>query len=234
VPVLLDADDALLASEPVERLCLLVGNDATTERMLRSGREDVRETGGRHAAYAALERGRPAVLASALQDAAARRGAVTVCAARLPFAGDGALAQSTLRNAFDDPDAAVRKAAARVAPALRDTALHTYAQLLLALIASPAFEPALSQLAITLERATDQIDDLLGATVERFVERFGGEARSLATAAAGQARQLGGLVLRWYTQAEDRDSRLRALDLLDEMLAADAFGVADMLAEAER
>jgi hypothetical protein len=35
-------------------------------------------------------------------------------------------------------------------------------------------------------------------------------------------------------QAEDREARLRALDLLDDMLAADAFGVVKMVAQAER
>src|SRR5215211_5921287 len=121
-----------------------LGDDETTERMLRSEREEVRETGGRQAAYTALERGRPALLAEALRDIAARRGAVAVCAARLPFAGDAALAQNTVRDAFDDPESSVREAAAEVAPALRDGPLRPYADLLLALIASPAFEPALS------------------------------------------------------------------------------------------
>jgi hypothetical protein len=234
VPLLLDADDALLASQPVQQLCLLLDDDATTERMLRSPRDDVREVGGRQAAYTALERGRPALRASALGDVAGRRGAVTVCAARLPFAGDAALAENTVRDAFDDPDASVREAAAGVATALRDAALRPHADLLLRLIASPAFEPALPQLALTLERATDRVDDLIAATFERFLERFGGEARSLATAAAARARQLGELLLRWYAQAEYREGRLRAMDLVDDMLAADAFGVADMVAQAER
>jgi hypothetical protein len=41
-------------------------------------------------------------------------------------------------------------------------------------------------------------------------------------------------VLHWYAQAEDRESRARALDLLDDMLAAESFGVAEMVAGAER
>jgi hypothetical protein len=165
---------------------------------------------------------------------AARRGAVSLCAARLPIAGDAVLAEKTVRKAFDDPEPSVCAAAAEVASALRDRALRPYAELLLELVRSPAFEPALPQLTITLGRATDRTGELLAATVERFLERFGGESRSLATAAAGEARQLGELVLRWYGEAEDRESRARALDLLDGMLAAESFGVAEMVGGAER
>jgi hypothetical protein len=128
VPVLLDADDSLLAASTVQQLCLWLGDDAITERMLRSEQEDVREIGGRHAAFTALERGRPALLESALgDDAAARRGAVSLCATRLPIAGDAALAEKTVRDAFHDPEPSVRGAAAEVASALRDRALRPYA-----------------------------------------------------------------------------------------------------------
>jgi hypothetical protein len=41
-------------------------------------------------------------------------------------------------------------------------------------------------------------------------------------------------VLSWYAQADDPVARARALDLLDDMLAADSFGVAGMVSEAER
>jgi hypothetical protein len=56
----------------------------------------------------------------------------------------------------------------------------------------------------------------------------------LSSAAAGHARQLGQLVLGWYAQADDPGTRAQAVDLLDEMLAADSFGVAGMVSEAER
>ncbi|MDX6705104.1 MAG: hypothetical protein QOK16_1758 [Solirubrobacteraceae bacterium] len=45
-PVLLDAEDALLAAPPVQQLCLWLDDDAITARMLESEREDVREIGG--------------------------------------------------------------------------------------------------------------------------------------------------------------------------------------------
>lgn len=232
--VLLDADDALLAAPPVQQLCLWLDDDAITQRMLQSEREDVREIGGRHAAFTALERARPALLGTALREVAARRGAVSVCAARLPFAGNASLAAKTIEEALDDPEPSVREAAAKVASALRDGALRPHAKLLHALIGSPAFDAALAQLTLTLERSIDRVDDLLGATVERFLERFADESRSLSGAAAGHARQLGRLVLGWYAQGDDPMARARALDLLDDMLAADSFGVAGMVSEAER
>jgi hypothetical protein len=54
-----------------------------------------------------------------------------------------------------------------------------------------------------------------------------GTRRGLPCARARRPRAL-------VVQAEDREARLRALDLLDDMLAADAFGVVKMVAQAER
>jgi hypothetical protein len=233
--VLLDADDVLLTAQPVQELCFWLDDDAIVRRMLASGLDDVRVAGGELAAYAAIERGVTELLAEALEgDVATRRGAVSLCARRVAAAGDAELTETTLRDAFADADEAVRKASAGIAAALRGRPLRPHAGLLAALIASPAFAAAINQLAITLERAPDRIDDLLAATVEHFLKEFSDEARSIQTGAAGAAHELATLVLRWYAQAEQPDSRRRALDLLDKMLEAQSFGVQELVSGAER
>jgi hypothetical protein len=128
----------------------------------------------------------------------------------------------------------VRKASAGVASTLRGRPLRPYAELLVALIASSAFAAAIDQLAITLEGAPDRVDDLLAATVARFLEGFSDEARSIQTSAAGAGHELATLVLRWYAQAEEPGARRRALDLLDKMLEAQSFGVQELVSGAER
>jgi hypothetical protein len=241
LPHLLDAHDELLAERTVQNLLLHAGDRdpdvvlPVIDRMLRSALPAVREAGGRQAAFAALEWDRPEHLAGARAgDPSARRGVATVCARRLPFAGNPVLASTTLLELFDDPDPTVRDGAAEVAAALRDYALQPHREVLLALIGSPALKNALPQLAITYEQAPDDIGEFLGPTVTRLMEIAGDEVASIANGAAADARHFGELVIRWYGQAKDGPSRRRALDLVDAMLTTESYGVADLVGNAER
>jgi hypothetical protein len=180
VPPLLDTDDRLLATSSVQNLrfylvptdleLVLVGVD----RMLASRDESVREAGGAMAAYIALEFGHADRLNVALRgDVPARVGVARLSARRLPFAGDAARAESTLRGFFNDESPEVRAAAADVALALRGQRLRTYEPLLKQLIGSPAFTNALPYLEIALEEAPDDTGELLGLIVTRFLEEYG-------------------------------------------------------------
>jgi hypothetical protein len=244
LPQLLEADDRLLAETHIQNLCIWAGNGGTHDaatpikiayRALSSLDEGAREFGGLLAAHAALEWECPEALATALAAGpTARRGAARLCARRLPVTREHAVASSTLILLFYDTDETVRSAAAEVAAAVRDLPLQPHAELVRALVTSPTFDPALAQLLITLERAPDHRDDLLALTTDRFVERFGADSRSITTSAAGHADQIGRLLLRWYTQTEDREQRRSALDRIDLLLAASALGVAELVGEAER
>lgn len=243
LPTLLAADDSLLAAPAVQRLFLSIGAAgdsvpvavAIAHRALHSSNDEVREVGGRHAAYAALEWNRPDVLSAALSgDHAVRRGVALVCASRLPFARDVDLAADTLVGLFDDPDDGVRGNAAKVAAALRGSPMRPHASLLRALVSSPAFDSVVGQLLISLMDAPDRIDDLLALTVQRAVARVGDDGGALTTSSGGDAQELGRLVLRWYAQADDADGRRSALDLVDVLLTAGSFGVAELVTLAER
>jgi hypothetical protein len=240
--LLIDTDDRLLATRPVERLIVYIGWDdpglvvPTIRRMLASEYENVREAGGRLAAFAGLEFGEAGLLEDGLHsaDPQVRKGVATVCAHRLPHAGDGEGAEVAVRSLIRDTDDEVRKEAAGVASALRGHALAPYAEVLLELIASPAFEDGLAQLLITLQRAPGRVDRLTFACAERFVEAHAGDAHSIASRAAADSKEVGELLLRSYATTTDSDARARALDLLDGLLAIGAYGVADLIAAAER
>lgn len=233
--VLLTADDVLMTSAPVQQLCFWLKDESVLRRMLASDLDEVREAGGQLAAYQALEYESPWLLEEAMAAGKpARRGAVEVCARRIAVAGDAALADLTVRAAFDDSEDEIRSAAAGVVAALRGTALRPHSDLLTAFIDSPTFEAALPQLEITLEAAPDRVTDLLAATVERFLDLFGAESTSIANAAAGSSHELGKLVLRWYEQADSPEERARALDVIDRMLQVGSFGVQDLVVAAER
>ena len=237
--VLVDSDDRLLATEPVERLVALVGlrdidrAAPVVERMLQSPWDKVREAGGRVAAFLAIEAsGWDVANLSEAPDVHVRVGAATVCADRLPYSSDTESVQNALDAFFGDESSAVRDAAARVAASLRGRPLEDHRELLKRLIASDAFSAALPQLLITLESATSEIADVAAELIRRFVKVFGSEAADVRTGAAGDARQVAELAIRIY--AEDPDRRHEALDLVDHLLAAGAWGVEDIVGAAER
>lgn len=238
---LIDAPDELLGTDPVESLIVYIGfgDSALVEpvvvRMLASTVELAREAGGRLAAFGALELELGHLLDQArAADVATRRGAAGTCAHRLPITSDVGRAETALRGFFGDEDDKVRDHAAEVAGALRNRPLAPHRQLLEDLVASQAFENALPQLLITLAHATEPVDELVILATRRFIDLYSGEMHTIATRAAGDAREIGELVLRAYAQAPDQSARGRALDLIDQLLAGAAYNVSQLIDEAER
>ena len=239
--LLVEADDRLLATQWVEQLMVYIGRGEATaivaviERMLESEFDRVRGAAGRLATFAGLELGVEGILDRARHSGQpqVREGVARVCTQLLAHTTDAQAAGAALRGLFDDPEEEVRSAAATVAMELRDTNLVPHRALLLALVASPAFDPALSQLLITLERATD-VEELALATAERFLESQGEAMGNIETAAAGDAREVAELAVRTYVQSSDTAVRSRALDVIDAMLMGQAYGIETLLIESER
>lgn len=239
---LIDTDDRVLATRNVEMLAVYIGNGDAEEvkpvirRMLSSAHVRVRRAGGRLAAYAGLELSADDLLsvARASDDASIRIGAAKVCAGRLPFTANATVAGAAVLQFVDDADQEVRKEAAGVAATLRSKALRPFERELTALIASPSFSDAVSQLLITLDRAPDRVDDLILKCAQRFVEVHGTDAGDIARGAAAEAREVGELLMRAYAQAADTRARATVLDMLDSLLMSGAYGVAEMVDAADR
>ncbi len=240
--ILVQADDRLLATRRVADLVVYVGwgNSGTIQpvitRMLASTFPEVRKVGGQLAAFAGLEWGLADLLETARTsaDSATREGVASVCALRLPRTSNATIAGATLRQLSGDADEKVRDAVAEVAGALRGKELGPFRDVLISLVGSPSFEPAVDQLLITLERATDRIDDLIIACARRFIEVFGVDMGNLSTGAAGNADEVGRLVLRAYEQARTRLERSAVLDLIDKLLLFSAYRVDELVDAAER
>jgi hypothetical protein len=239
---LVDSPDDLLATRGVEELVIYLGfTDSSlvepmVERMLASGLDAVRQVGGRVAAYAGLELGLPGLLDEAVQSSSSeiRHGAATICAHRLPITAESERAAAALTVLFDDADEAVRSKAAEVGGALRGRPLAPHLDLIERLIASAAFEPACTQLLITLDNATERVEHVIVATTRRFLGSFGGQLSSIATHAAADAREVGTLLLRAYAQAQDTAARREVFDLIDDLLMEAAYDFARVVGEAER
>jgi hypothetical protein len=210
--------------------------EPVAQRMLASADPEVQKAAGHLAAYAGLELGLEHLLAAAREspNSATREGAAELCAHRLPQTANAAAASDALKQFMNDGEEKVRQATSQVAGALRGHELRPFEDLLTALIGSPSFRPAVPQLLITLERARDRVDDLVLETAQRFIEVNGADIGNMATSAAGDAREIGELVVRAYAQATDTAVRSTALDLIDELLLYGGFGVDKLVESAER
>jgi hypothetical protein len=188
------------------------------------------------AAFAGLELGSTDLFATALAstDASVRKGAAQVCAGRLPQTTNAAAAGEATQGFINDADNEVREAAAHVAAVLRGEALRPFELVLAVLIGSQSFDRAVAQLLITLDQAPDRVDDLIIACARRFVTVYGAQTGDISTGAAGEAREVGELLLRAYAQAIDVTVKGEVLDILDELLTFGAYGVAELVDTAER
>lgn len=239
---LIQTEDILLATEPVLRLIVYVGNDDPSavvpvlKRMLSSSDTATQEAGGQLAAYAAMEWGITDRLQAVLdrQELPPRKGAAGLCAHRLTHTSNAAVVSAALRVLFEDSDEDVRKTAAEVAGSLREERLQPFREVVMALIASPAFEAGLPQLLITLKRAPDRVDDLVLLCAQRFVDVFGTDAGDIRTGAAGDARHVGELIVRGLAQSRTRRDRTALLNVLDKLLLVGAYGVSELVNASER
>lgn len=235
--ILVQDDDRLLVTRTVSDLILYMGYSEpaliapVVDRMLGSEFEDVRRNGGRVAAVAGLRFGFPDLLdrACSSEDVEIRRGAAETCARYVASENQLTKVPGYLATFFDDSDEKVREMAAVAAPTLRTEKLRPFREIITSLIGSKTFEQAVNQLLITLEQAPDQIDDLAILCAERFIEVYGVATGDLSTGAAGNAREVGALLLRAYAQVAPGTERGRVLDALDDLLLHGAYGVDELV-----
>lgn len=203
--------------------------------MLDHGDGDVREKGARLATFAATDGGQGDLLPDLVEspDTATRVGVAAVLADRARWVIEP-FVHEPLARLFSDEVPSVREAAARVAMRLRGADLAQYSRLLEALIASPALSNEIAQLAITLEQAPGEIVELSVALARRFLELFDREIGDIQTHASADARQIGELVLRAYSQAGNADARSDILDLIDRLLELNTYGFEEKVEEVGR
>lgn len=240
--LLVQTDDRLLTSPHGENLVAYAAQaspasaEPVIRRMLASQFADVRKSGGSLTAFAGLELGLTELLEEArrIGDAAVKSGLASVCAHRLANTSNFSTASAILQELADNQDEGVREAVAVAAPVLRGQELRPFKDVLMSIINTQSFKEAVVQLLITLERAPDRIDDLIMACAQRFVDVFGADIGNVATRAAGDAREVGQLVLRAYAQTPDAGGCSVALDLIDRLLLSGGYGVDELVVFAER
>jgi len=235
------ANDSLLAAVHTYRLMQYIGNvnpdviSPVITRMLISTIDDVRQVGGQLAALAALQWNLSDHLTYALTlDTHVRAGVAGMCAEMFDHSSNPDLATGTLIGLMNDEGDEVRQAVASLAPRLRGTRLRPFANLLNALIASDSYSESIPQLFLTLQHAPDRVDDLALKAAQRFLQVHSKEASDLRTAAAGDSSYVSELVVRALAQARSPEARGALLDVLDQLLEVDAYGIAKAIDGAGR
>jgi hypothetical protein len=238
---LIAAGDLLLASDLLDDLMFYIGNvdpdriDPVIERMLDSADSEVRQAGGRMAAFAALQWERPHFMERVLAaDTDVRTGAALVCSARVDRAANSELVVAALRQLMRDDEVEVRQAVGRLAGYLRRHNLRPFADFLADLIASPSYVHATPQLLIALQEAPDKVDDLVDLAAHRFLDIYGSDVADIRTGAAGDAHHISDLVVRGLAQTRDKKRISALLDLLDRLVELGVYGVAQAIDDAER
>lgn len=240
---LADTDDRAVASPPVvDLLAAYLPTDWPTiepivERLLGSEHEAARRAGAVLACLAALQRPETAeMLDRSLThpDDVVREAAANVLSTNLVGARYSAMCAEGLRRLFDDDSATVRQAAVRSFWHMRRHELGEFEDLARALVRSRALQEGRLQLMHALKESSADVSGLVMEVAEQIIERVEGLG-DIRTAAAGDAKELSELLIRVLGDIDEVPAlRARALDALDKLVAAGAWGVIDAMDSVER
>jgi hypothetical protein len=229
-----DAPDVLLAARPAERFlhfALRTHFEAIApviERMLNSPAPAVREVGGRQACFAALDHEEAAELASRAVggDVKTRKGAAQVFAANVTSATFREFCVEGLMRLFHDDDAEVREEAAECFRFLDGERLDEFGDLIGSFIESPAFADDHFHLLHAIENSPIDLSRETVAAGRAFIDRIIGPEREGGSRTRPlHSSTLSTLLMRAYGRASDADLRRGALDVMDDLLAAQVYGI---------
>ena len=226
---LIDTDEAILAVQPVEEFFRYAAyRDVAPlrpvlERMLNSTNDKVAAAGARQACLAALSNtaAQPLSERALAGRVAHRKGAAEVYARNAAKAAVRTACVEGLGRLFRDPDPSVRSKAASVVWHLRGEDLSPFLDLLLDLVASPAFPEVADRLLMRLEEAATVPPELLLSAVERLAIAADADTGRNFGHAASKALTL---VIRMYQQAAAPALRARCLDVIDRLAESNAYG----------
>ena len=237
-------EERLLATNPVQRVMMHAIEThwdevrGVVERMLSSEDDATKDAGGALASIAGLDKDDAGdLLTQALtdEDAQIRRGVAKVLAARAIASRYRDRCTTGLTSLFDDEDGEVRQEAAKVFWRVGDRQLADLCEVSYAFLDSRAFDGHHQHFLHALEVSTADVVDLVLATADRMVKSYGRQLGDLRQSIGGDSRHLSDLVLRVLgTLDADREKIERALDVLDLMLEAGAWGVTEAIETVDR
>lgn len=197
--------------------------------------DDSQKLAGRLSAYLGLAKNESELLAEATSspNEKVRTGAAQVCADMYLSASNKGPLIKLLINFARDKSPDVREFSHKLIANLRGEALRSHEELIMSLIDSKAFSQCLPQLVLAIQEAPDQVDDIAMACASRFIDQFKEEIGDISTSAAGDSQSIAQLLFKAYARA-DQEKREEVIDLLDNMLRYNAYGVGEMIGLFER
>ena len=237
--VLVDTDDVLLATRPVEQFLSLSTRRhfpalrPVLTRMLASENSAVQQAGGRQAALAALgdQRGYDLVETAFLLGIPVRTGIAEVASHNIANADVRERCAAWLVKLFGDVADSVREQAAMWCGSLTSTDLRELHDLALTYVESEAHVDNESWLFNALDEATVPVADIAVRAIERFLEHHEHEVVDISTAAAADASTAARLAVRAYASASTIALRERALDLIERLLIARISDIAEFVSQ---
>ena len=195
------------------------------ERMLRSSDMTVCEAGGRLAGIAALEHEDATELVekATAGNEKGRLGITEVAAANIATPDYRVWCEEHLVVLFNDEDADVRRAAAQSFRYLKDESLESYEALLRTFCDSKAYAEDSFSILHLLENSVRRLPGMTCVVCERFLARFGDEAKDIRTSRMLEVKTVAKLIFRTYDHHQRDEWAKRALDLIDR-LCLEAIG----------
>jgi hypothetical protein len=194
-----------------------------------SGIDDAEFAAGEVTAFNALVAGSDLEGLTAHRSAAVRRGTAVVLASNVTVEMYAGVCRRGLVTFFSDTDESVREAASRCFWQLSAHAVATERELCIAFATSPSYAAHSSELLRKVADSPDVPVDVVVIAADEFIKAFGRQAGDIRTAASADASDVSVMLIRAYSQNPSEVIRQQALDAIDRMLEAGAFGVEQSL-----
>jgi len=236
------ADSALLRTPHVENFLYYAGRRkyaairSVVETMLGSSDLKVVEAASRQVCRLALTVEEAGIDAGRVREGtpAMRKAAVDVYSTNVPEATVGPTCRQFLKPFFADADESVRAEAASAFQHISQLSSASQEELLSAFLDGNPGPKALEPVVRALEDSPVQLPDLVCRLAEKCAEAFRAEGGDIRTTGAMVAMDLSKIVIRLYTQTEDRAIKTRCLNLIDEMELNHFMGLSDELGKLDR
>ena len=207
------------------------------ERMLRSNLPETSEAGSRLASIAALlgHGNAEALVEEALRGNPSQRlGVARVAAANIARAEHRQWSDQKLLQLFDDDDSKVRQETAMCFGHVEGQSMEAFEGLIHRFCDSAAYQEDSFHLLSALEHSPHRLPGVTMVACEKFLERFGEEARDIRTHRVVDGSTATKLILRTYHQHQHDEWAAKCLDLIDRMCLERSYGVQRALDDYER
>ena len=207
------------------------------KRMLRSELPETSEAGARLASLAVLYGHTEAekLVEEALQGSPSQRlGVAQVASSNICYADCRQWSEQQLLRFFHDRDREIRQETARCFLELEGQPLEPYEKLIYEFCESPAYQENSFCIFSALDKSPHRLPGITYVVCEKFLTRFGDEARDLSTQRAGDSDGVKKLILRTYHQHQQDTEASKCLDLIDQMCLEGIYGIRISLDEYER